>query len=560
VSLATAPERERIAALRHEVYALELGQHAANRDGRLADALDAYNINLVVRSPGALTGFISLTPPGHPAYSIDKYFPRAALPFPVDDGLWEVRLLTVPRSHRGSEAASLLMYAALRWVESHGGTRIVVIGRREVTGLYARVGLRATGQSARAGAVTYDLMSATTAELRAGAAGHGGLVERLAERTDWQLPFPFHPPAPCFHGGAFFSAIGERFDDLGRSRDILNADVLDAWFPPAPGVLAALHDHLPWLLRTSPPTGCDGFLAELAAARGVAPANFLPGAGSSDLIFRALRHWLTPASQVLILDPTYGEYAHVLEKVIGCRVDRLSLSRDQGYAVDLRCLEAALADRYDLVVLVNPNSPTGRHIPRRDLERLLARVPWTTRVWIDETYVEYAASSPAPSESLERFAAASENVIVCKSMSKVYALSGARVAYLCAGRHQLEALRAITPPWVVSLPAQVAAVRALQEPAYYAARYAETHVLRGELAAGLAGLGWDVLPGIGNFVLCHLPPAGPGAAAIVAAARRHGVFLRDAASMSPRLGTHCVRVAVKDAAGNARLLHTLRST
>src|SRR6266576_385362 len=62
----------------------------------------------------------------------------------------------------------------------------------------------------------------------------------------------------------------------------------------------------------------------------------------------------------------------------------------------------------------------------------------------------------------------SENVIVCKSMSKVYALSGARVAYLCAGPHQLEELRALTPPWVVSLPAQVAAVRALNDPAYYA--------------------------------------------------------------------------------------------
>jgi histidinol-phosphate/aromatic aminotransferase/cobyric acid decarboxylase-like protein/N-acyl-L-homoserine lactone synthetase len=571
VALATAPERERIAALRHEVYALELGQHAANRDGRLADALDAYNINLVVRSPGALTGFVSLTPPGHPAYSIDKYFPRAALPFPVDDGLWEVRLLTVPRSHRGSEAASLLMYAALRWVESHGGARIVVIGRREVTGLYARVGLKATGQSARAGAVTYDLMTATTAELRAGAAGHGGLVERLAERTDWQLPFPFHPPAPCFHGGAFFGAIGERFDHLERRRTILNADVLDAWFPPAPGVLTALQEHLPWLLRTSPPTGCDGLVAEIAAARGVAPANLLPGGGSSDLIFRALRHWLTPASQVLILDPTYGEYAHVLEKVIGCRVDRLSLSREQGYAVDLRCLEAALADRYDLVVLVNPNSPTGRHIPRRELERLLARVPWSTRVWVDETYVEYAATAQAVapsvgpakdglpiSESLERFAAASENVIVCKSMSKVYALSGARAAYLCAGRHQLEALRAITPPWVVSLPAQVAAVRALQDPGYYAARYAETHVRRGELAAGLATLGWDVLPGVANFLLCHLPPDGPTAAAVVQAARCEGVFIRDAASMSPRLGTHCVRIAVKDAADNARLLRVLR--
>jgi histidinol-phosphate/aromatic aminotransferase/cobyric acid decarboxylase-like protein len=61
----------------------------------------------------------------------------------------------------------------------------------------------------------------------------------------------------------------------------------------------------------------------------------------------------------------------------------------------------------------------------------------------------------------------SENAFVCKSMSKVCALSGARVAYLCAGTHLLEDLRSVTPPWVVSLPAQVAAVHALIDNEYY---------------------------------------------------------------------------------------------
>lgn len=164
--------------------------------------------------------------------------------------------------------------------------------------------------------------------------------------------------------------------------------MLDAWFPPAPGVLESLREHLPWLLRTSPPTACEGLVETIAERRGVAPENILPGAGSSDLIFRALRHWLTPVSHVLILDPTYGEYAHVLERVIGCTVDRLTLSCEDGYVVDLPRLEAALADGYDLVVLVNPNSPTGRHVPRAQLERALRRVPLGTRVWVDETYVE----------------------------------------------------------------------------------------------------------------------------------------------------------------------------
>ena len=326
--------------------------------------------------------------------------------------------------------------------------------------------------------------------------------------------------------------------------------------PPTPGVLATLHEHLPWLLRTSPPTACAGLVETIAAARGVTPAHILPGAGSSDLIFRALRHWLTPASHVLILDPTYGEYAHVLERVIGCNVDRLSLDRAQGYEVDLAALEAALADTYDLVVLVNPNSPTGRHVPRAALEAVIRRAPTRTRFWIDETYVDYAG----PDSSLERFAAASENVIVCKSMSKVYPLSGARVAYLCAGPHQLETLRAITPPWIIGLPSQVAAVRALQDPDYYAARYAETAVLRESLATTLRSLGWEVLPGIANFLLCQLPPDSPDAKSVIARCRAHGLFIRDAASMSPALGTRTIRIAVKDAATNTRMLSLLRLT
>ena len=115
-------------------------------------------------------------------------------------------------------------------------------------------------------------------------------------------------------------------------------------------------------------------------------------------------------------------------------------------------------------------------------------------------------------------------------MSKVYALSGARAAYLCAGPHQLESCRAIKPLWVVGLPTQVAAVRALQDPGYYAAGYAETAAAREQLAIDLRALGWDVLPGIANFLLCHLPPDGPAAATIVRRCRPHGVFLRRAAT------------------------------
>ncbi len=521
ITAANGMDRDEIYRIRHAVYARELRQHPENNDASLKDSLDGSNIYLVAKVGRKMVGFISLTPPTLGKYSIDKYFNRRELPFSVDEGLFEIRLLTVLQARRGSEAAIALMYAAFRWAEAHGGTRIVAIGRREILDLYLKAGLRAVGKSIRSGAVDYELMHAAIPEIRAALAEVPKTLARVRAKIIWGLNFSFYKPADCFHGGAFFTAVGEGFETIDRRAGIINADVLDAWFPPSPLVTAALQEHLEWLLRTSPPTRCDGFIETVAAARGLKAVNVLPGAGSSDLIFRAFPHWLTPASRALILDPTYGEYAHVLEQVIGCAVDRLPLRRDQNYDLDLDRLEEAMRANYDLVALVNPNSPTGRHLPRAALESSLRRAPAGTRIWVDETYIDYAGQH----ESLEPYAAESENVIVCKSMSKVYALSGARVGYLIAGAHQLEGLRAVTPPWVIGLPSQLAAVRALQDPAYYRQRHRETHELRESLGLKLEALGWCLIPGCANFLLAHLPDQGPTARQLVEACQGKGLFL-----------------------------------
>jgi histidinol-phosphate/aromatic aminotransferase/cobyric acid decarboxylase-like protein len=399
------------------------------------------------------------------------------------------------------------------------------------------------------------------------------------------------PWSSCYHGGAFFDAIGAEFDHLERRHTIINADVLDAWFDPAPGVCAALMKELPWLLRTSPPTHGEGMIRVIARTRGVPEECILPGAGSSDLIFLALREWLTRDSRVLILDPMYGEYAHVLESVIECQVDRLPLERANHYRVDLAQLSEAVASDYDLIILVNPNSPTGQHIPRSELENVLRQIPSRIRVWVDETYVEYAGGPLTPAlspsdgervvarpgegknhtpsdshhqrrstESLESFAAASENVFVCKSMSKVYALSGLRAAYLCGPEFSIAHLRQIAPPWAVSLPAQVAAVAALQDPEYYAARWAETQRRRENLSAQLSKFtGWKIIPGRANFVLCHLPVTGPSAAEMVRRCRIHGLYVRDVGSMGQSLGERALRIAVKDAATNTQIIQLVQA-
>src|SRR4030095_4181726 len=98
----------------------------------------------------------------------------------------------------------------------------------------------------------------------------------------------------------------------------------------------------------------DCMTQTIASTRGVQERSIVPGAGSSDLIFAAFRHWVTPSMRVLILDPMYGEYAHVLERAIGAKVHRLKLRRGQQYDLAVDHMGGALAAGSDWVVRGKP--------------------------------------------------------------------------------------------------------------------------------------------------------------------------------------------------------------
>jgi len=558
--VATPEDLEWIHELRHRVYAQELGQHGVDPSGRLRDGLDGDNVYLVAARGTARIGFVSLTPPWLGRYALDKYLTRDELPLLTENDLFEVRILTVEPRWRATAAALLLMYAALRWIASRGGRRVVAMGRTELLDMYLAAGLRPVGRTVHSGALTFEVLTGSVTELTKVAMDrYAPMLARLRSEVDWRLDVAFAPgPDGCEHGGASFSAIGPDFRSLDRRHHVVAADVLDAWFPPAPGVRAALTADPGWAARTSPPTGAEGLVAEIATARALPTETLAVGAGSSDLIFRAFGQWLTPESRVLLMDPGYGEYAHVTERVIGCRVDRFRLRREEGWRIDPDRLSAAVSTgRYDLVVVVNPNNPTGRHTPAAELRSLIAAAPARTRWWIDEAYLGYVDLG----QSLADLAATDPRVVVCSSLSKMYALSGMRAAYLVAEPTTAARIRRWTPPWPVSLPAQLAAVAALRDPAHYSDCWLRTHALRRQLAAELAELDDSVTveESVANFLNVTLPSGGPSAAQLVNECRRHDVYLRDLSPLSPEYQGRTVRIAVKDTAENARIVAACRA-
>jgi histidinol-phosphate/aromatic aminotransferase/cobyric acid decarboxylase-like protein len=353
---------------------------------------------------------------------------------------------------------------------------------------------------------------------------------------------------PCgmsgaLHGGAFWREVG---DELARLDQVVRADVLDAWFPPSPSVLEAIDKFAVEMCGTSPEEDAAPLVRAISQARGIPEESILTMNGSSALIFLALPYLARRANSALVLDPMYSEYRYVLATLCRLPVRSLLLDRADGFDFDPMHL---LTDA-DLVVLVNPNSPTGLHVRRLRLMPVIQELAQTRTVWIDETYVEYVGEG----ETVEDIACCTPNVLVCKSMSKVYALSGLRVGYLVGHPDTITALQRFRPPWAVSLPAQVCGALALGERDYYSRRYSQTGMLRTEFARMLRDARIEVTEGTINCLLVHLPSTGPTASHVVAQCARESVYLRDAGAMGSSLGAHTLRVSVRTVSENRRVV------
>jgi histidinol-phosphate/aromatic aminotransferase/cobyric acid decarboxylase-like protein len=362
-------------------------------------------------------------------------------------------------------------------------------------------------------------------------------------------------PASAFHGGKSFEAIGEDFQSLERSKDIINADVLDAWFDPSPRVIEKLRNFLPFLSRTSPPIYASGLREAIARTRNLPEECILTAGGSSDLIFACFPHLIARAQKALILDPMYSEYRYILENVIGARVERFYLAAEDDFCLNTDALIASIGTlRPDLVVVVNPNSPTGRHCSRTEILRLLNGIPESVSILIDETYIEYARTA----ESVEAEACERGNLFVLKSMSKVYALSGLRVGYLISSRSNTRYLARWIPPWAVSLPAQVAAVEALSDGDYYKEQYRQTAILREQFASDFSRIApqLKVYPSMTNLILVETACS---AERIVGRMRAKNIYVRNCDSMGSKFADRFIRIAVKQQADNQRIVRALSS-
>lgn len=285
---------------------------------------------------------------------------------------------------------------------------------------------------------------------------------------------------------------------------------------------------------------------KLAECLGISPKNILVGNGSAELLWLTALAYLDAHQAVLVIGPTFGEYGRA-SALMGAAVDEWRASSDVGFALDSDAIAHLLSRRaYRLVFLCNPNNPTGQTLAPDDLASWTRAFPNTLFV-VDEAYIAFA-DGLSSAISLSR-----PNLLILRSMTKDYALSGLRLGYAVGHTAVIEALHKVRPPWNVNAMAQAAGIAALSDPAHLSHTLVKLSTARRELMTALRQRNLKVMPTQVHFFLVEVGHAARLRASLLA----KGILVRDCASFG--LPAY-VRIAARRPEENSRLLVALDET
>ncbi len=293
--------------------------------------------------------------------------------------------------------------------------------------------------------------------------------------------------------------------------------------------------------------------------------NIIVGNGATEIIFLFMK--ILSPKKVLIVSPTFGEYERAIKASTlandSLEINYFELKETENFVLNVKNLETELENNYDLLILCNPNNPTGQFLKLKKLEEILKICEQkNTKLFVDEAFVEFVEDWE--NESIINSKENKENLFVIRAFTKFFAIPGLRLGYgICFNNNLLKKMLEKKEPWSVNNIADLAGKTVLDDENYIQKtkewikdqkKYMYENLNKIE---GLRAYKTEV-----NFILLkiedNLLEKGLDVKNLRKKMLEKGILIRDASNFI-YLNKHYFRLAIKDKLNNEKVIETLMS-
>jgi len=265
-------------------------------------------------------------------------------------------------------------------------------------------------------------------------------------------------------------------------------------FGPSPKAIEAMSAEL-YKGSYYPGDVMRAFKAKLAEHLGVTVENLTLYNGSGSAINAMGDLFLNPGDEILISDPTYMQY-YDLPGHYGAKL--VMVPAKDGLYTNLEGLLAAITPKTKMIVICNPNNPTGTLLPKEELEAFINKLPESVLCLIDEAYIDWVDVDGY--ESAIKLTTDNHNLIVLRTFSKIYGMAGIRMGYAVANKALSAAIASSGNIFYSNRIAAADAMASITDIDFYNAVYKNNKIQRDYMISEMTKMGFDVVPSQTSFI------------------------------------------------------------
>jgi histidinol-phosphate aminotransferase len=267
---------------------------------------------------------------------------------------------------------------------------------------------------------------------------------------------------------------------------------------PSPRALAA-YKAAAAHLQDYPDGSATKLREAIGRSFGLDPERIVCGAGSDDLLHLLAHAYLVDGDEAI-----YTKHGFLIYPIVTLGAGATAVVvPEKDYTADVDAILGKVTEKTKIVFLANPNNPTGTYLSFDEVKRLHRGLPGHVLLVLDAAYADYVNRNDY--EAGIELVATSENVVMCRTFSKIHGLASLRLGWMFAPAPIVDAINRIRGPFNVSGAAIAAGVAAIEDVEHQERSRAHNARWREWLTLEIGKLGLGVTPSVANFVLIHFP-------------------------------------------------------